>query len=148
MPQSWDMGQIILLPLRRKACCGFFAWKIRLLRSGANPEASMQTPGPPKPLYSVLNLGCPICNVHLTNVLCYIVFPSLFGPSFASCKYSGPLSYDRLDIRTTRITTEILVLTYDQILSYGPHAGQGHLSYAPHGVRKLQSEPRYACLWT
>jgi hypothetical protein len=23
MPQSWDMGQI-LLPLRRKACCGFF----------------------------------------------------------------------------------------------------------------------------
>jgi hypothetical protein len=24
MPQSWDMGQIILLPLRRKACCGFF----------------------------------------------------------------------------------------------------------------------------
>jgi hypothetical protein len=24
MPQSWDMGQIILLPLRRKAFCGFF----------------------------------------------------------------------------------------------------------------------------
>jgi hypothetical protein len=24
MPQSWDMGQIVLLPLRRKACCGFF----------------------------------------------------------------------------------------------------------------------------
>jgi hypothetical protein len=24
MPQSWDMGQIILLPLRRKACWGFF----------------------------------------------------------------------------------------------------------------------------
>jgi hypothetical protein len=23
MSQSWDMGQIILLPLRRKACCGF-----------------------------------------------------------------------------------------------------------------------------
>jgi hypothetical protein len=24
MPQSWDMGQVGLLPLRRKACCGFF----------------------------------------------------------------------------------------------------------------------------
>jgi hypothetical protein len=24
IPQSWDMGQILLLPLRRKACCGFF----------------------------------------------------------------------------------------------------------------------------
>jgi hypothetical protein len=52
-------------------------------------------------------------------------------------KYSGPSSYDRLDIRTTWVTTKILVLTYDQILSYDPH-----------GVRKLQSEPIYACLWT
>jgi hypothetical protein len=24
MPQSWDMGQILSLPLRRKACGGFF----------------------------------------------------------------------------------------------------------------------------
>jgi hypothetical protein len=62
--------------------------------------------------------------------------------------YSGPSSYDRHDIRTTWVTTKILVLTYDQILSYDPHSGQGHLSYDPHGVRKLQSEPRYVCLWT
>jgi hypothetical protein len=40
-------------------------------------------------------------------------------------EYSGPSSYDQL-----------------------PHAGQGHLSYDPHGVRKRQPEPRYACLWT
>jgi hypothetical protein len=46
------------------------------------------------------------------------------------------------------VTTKILVLTYHQILSYDPHAGQGHLSYDRHGVRKLQCEPRYACLWT
>jgi hypothetical protein len=51
MPQSWDMRQIILLPLWRKACCGFF----RRLRSGANPrswvpEGSMLTTRPPKPL--------------------------------------------------------------------------------------------------
>jgi hypothetical protein len=39
-------------------------------------------------------------------------------------------------------------LGYDQILSYDPHAGQDHLSYDPHGVCKLQCEPRYACLWT
>jgi hypothetical protein len=36
----------------------------------------------------------------------------------ASYIYSGPSSYDRLDIRTTWVTTKILVLTYDQILSY------------------------------
>jgi hypothetical protein len=24
MPQSWDMEQIMFLPFRRKACCGFF----------------------------------------------------------------------------------------------------------------------------
>jgi hypothetical protein len=58
------------------------------------------------------------------------------------CMYSGPSSYDRFDIRTTWLTTKTLVLTYDQILSYDPHAGQGHLSYELNGVRKLQSEPR------
>jgi hypothetical protein len=48
------MGQIILLPLRRKARCGFFpAGKIRRLRSGANPrswvpEAGMLTTRPAK----------------------------------------------------------------------------------------------------
>jgi hypothetical protein len=45
-------------------------------------------------------------------------------------------SYDRLDIRTTWVTTKNFGLTYDQVLSYDPHAGQGHLSYDPHGVRK------------
>jgi hypothetical protein len=42
-----------------------------------------------------------------------------------SANYSGTSSYDRLDIRTTWVTTKILVLTYDQILSYDPHGGQG-----------------------
>jgi hypothetical protein len=55
MPQICDMGQTALLPLRRKARCGFFAQKIRLLRPGSNrlswvPEASMLTTRPPKPL--------------------------------------------------------------------------------------------------
>jgi hypothetical protein len=54
------------------------------------------------------------------------------------------LTYEQLGLRPKLI----LVLTNDQILSYDPHAGQGHFSYDPHGVRKLQSEPRYACLWT
>jgi hypothetical protein len=53
------------------------------------------------------------------------------------CIYSGPSSYDRLDIRTTWVTTNMVLMTCDQILSYDPHAGQGHLSYDPHGVRKL-----------
>ena len=34
MPQSWDMGQILLLPLRRKACWGFLLPK--------NPTASAE----------------------------------------------------------------------------------------------------------
>jgi hypothetical protein len=50
--------------------------------------------------------------------------------------------YDLFDIRTTWITTIILVLTYDQILSYHPHSGQGQLSFDSHGVRNLQYEPR------
>jgi hypothetical protein len=36
-------------------------------------------------------------------------------------------------------------LTYEQL---GLRPKILVLSYDPHGVRKLQSEPRYACLWT
>ena len=38
MPQIYDMGPTALLPLRRKACWGFFALKIRRLRPGLNPR--------------------------------------------------------------------------------------------------------------
>jgi hypothetical protein len=53
MPQICDMGQTALLPHQRKACCGFFARKIRRLQPGSNPrswvpEASMLIPRPPK----------------------------------------------------------------------------------------------------
>jgi hypothetical protein len=76
MPQSWNMGQIILLPLRRKACCGFFpAGEIRRLRSGANPrswvpEASMLTPRPPKPLAVKLTLFRDVtpCSLIVSNL--------------------------------------------------------------------------------
>jgi hypothetical protein len=34
--------------------------------------------------------------------------------------YSGPSSYDRLDIRTTWLRPKILVLTYDQSLELRP----------------------------
>jgi hypothetical protein len=39
-------------------------------------------------------------------------------------EYSGPASYDRLDIRPTWVTTKIFVLTYDQISSYDPRQRQ------------------------
>jgi hypothetical protein len=61
MPQSWDMGQILLLP-KEGMLWIFTAGKIRRLRSGAKPrswvpEASMLTPRPPK-----RNLcSCTIC---------------------------------------------------------------------------------------
>jgi hypothetical protein len=39
MPQTHDMGPPVLLPLRRKACWGFFSpRKIRRLRPGLNPR--------------------------------------------------------------------------------------------------------------
>jgi hypothetical protein len=43
MPQSWDVGHIILLPLRRKAYWGFFGCpKIQRLRPGLNPKLNVQ----------------------------------------------------------------------------------------------------------
>ena len=59
MPQSWDMGQILSLPLQRKAVRHSEDYsdtrKFQLLRPGSNPrtrvpEARMLTTRPPKPL--------------------------------------------------------------------------------------------------
>jgi hypothetical protein len=54
------------------------------------------------------------------------------------------LTYEKLGLRQ-----KIIVLTYDQSLELRPACRSGgHLGDDPHGIRKLQSEPRYACLWT
>jgi hypothetical protein len=37
------------------------------------------------PFYSVLYTGCPNFNFQMADVLYYVVFPSLFRPSFGSC---------------------------------------------------------------
>ena len=63
MPQSWDMGQILSLPLRRKACRG----KIQRLGPRLNPrtrvpEASMLTTRKPKPSLRVLDVHYPAHN--------------------------------------------------------------------------------------
>jgi hypothetical protein len=70
--------------------------------------------------------------------------------------YSWPSSYDRPDIRTIWVTTKILVLTYDQSLELRPECRSkpkrvlacAVVNKDPRCVRKRQSEPRYACLWT
>jgi len=58
MPQIYDMGPTALLPLRRKACWGFFrpknpdgfgpVWTRELGTKGQHA-----TPRPPKPIYSI-----------------------------------------------------------------------------------------------
>ena len=54
MQQSWDMGQILSLPLPRKACWGLFGHPKKSNGFGRVrtrvPEASMLTTRPPKPL--------------------------------------------------------------------------------------------------
>jgi hypothetical protein len=81
---------------------------------------------------------------RVTFTLTFFTLDKIFAAT-----YSGPSSYDRLDIRTTWVTTKNFSFGLaTKVLSYDPHASQGHLSYDLHGVRKLQSEPRYACLWT
>ena len=61
MPQNWDMGEILSLPLRRKASEDFSdARKIQRLRPGliprtGLPKVSMRTTRPPKPSGSTVN---------------------------------------------------------------------------------------------
>ena len=55
MPQIYDMGPTALLPLRRKACWGFFRPKNPTASAGFEPanlgtKGQHATPRPPKPL--------------------------------------------------------------------------------------------------
>ena len=55
MPQIYDMGPTALLPLRRKACWGFFRAKNPTVSAGFDPanlgtKGQHATPRPPKPL--------------------------------------------------------------------------------------------------
>jgi hypothetical protein len=55
MPQSWDMGHYLTSPPKEGMLRIFIYGKIQRLRPGLNPrtwepEASMQTTRPPKPL--------------------------------------------------------------------------------------------------
>jgi hypothetical protein len=56
MPQSWDMGQIILLPLRRKACCGFFKQE---KSNGFGRERTRESPDRPARSQSLYRLSYP-----------------------------------------------------------------------------------------
>jgi len=90
MPQICDMGQTALLPLRRRACWGFFsARKIRRLRPALNrrcwvPEASTLTTRPPKHLFcsSIHKTLAEVkLNGHLylvVNVTFFHFYPTLF----------------------------------------------------------------------
>ena len=52
MPQSWDMGQVLSLPLRRMVCWGLFGYPKNPTASNPRirvPEASMLTTRLPKP---------------------------------------------------------------------------------------------------
>ena len=104
MPQSWDMGQILLLPLRRKACWGFYARKIQRLRPGLNPqtwvpEDSMLTTRPPKP-------SCLYVNVYCTTAAClnpiavnkYISKLALSGPMCCSVPRTNSTAEHRPDV--------------------------------------------------
>ena len=56
MPQIYDMGPTALLPLRRKACWGFFRPKNPTASAGFEPanlgtKGQHATPRPPKPLF-------------------------------------------------------------------------------------------------
>jgi hypothetical protein len=57
MPQSCDIGQTALLPLQRKACCGFFRPK--------NPAASAG--------FEPAILGSYLLTYLLTNLLTYLL---------------------------------------------------------------------------
>ena len=78
MPQSWDMGQILSLPLRRKACWGLFGHQKNPMASAEfepatrGPEANMLTSRPLNPVNLILFLSFPnfeFCHIFKLFIL-------------------------------------------------------------------------------
>ena len=65
MPQNWDLGQILLHPLQRKACWGFLRPKNPTASAGFEP-ANLGATRPPKPSYLrvCLPVSCPYCKLE------------------------------------------------------------------------------------
>jgi hypothetical protein len=110
------MGPTALLPLRRKACWGFFASKIRRLRPSANPrtwipKASMLTTRPPKLLYCtgyrILFLG----HFYIWLQQIYYVLPQIYYV-LPQIYYVLPQIYYVLP-QIYCVTTDILCVTTD-----------------------------------
>ena len=84
MPQIYDMGSTALLPLRRKACWGFFRPKNPTASAGFEPanlgtKGQHATPRPPKPVTIIwkmslcawrVNSSGMWCSCHMCNFLC------------------------------------------------------------------------------
>ena len=86
MPQSWDMGHIILLPLQERHTEDFpDARKIQRLWPGLNPRtrvpvASMLTTRPPKPSQRVRK---PLWNLYNFQLLLKFVILGRVGNCFS-----------------------------------------------------------------
>ena len=85
MPQNWDTGQILSLPLRRKPCGGFFRLRPGLNSRTPVPDASMLTTSPPKP-----SAGYNTCHSILFCIKAgdeFMIKFSLFFPNFLHFGY-------------------------------------------------------------
>ena len=99
MPQIYDMGPTALLPLRRKACWGFFRPKNPTASTGFEPsnlgtKGQHATPRPPKPIdklytpdntvvlgllypYRIITLGATKACWGTSTLFCKIYFTSV-----------------------------------------------------------------------
>jgi len=79
-PKIGEMPQELKVKTRPTSCIFFFF--IRRLTSFVKGFGLLNDVFP---FYSILDTDCPIFDIQLTDILYYIVFPSLFGPSLGSC---------------------------------------------------------------
>jgi hypothetical protein len=148
MPQSWDMGQILSLPLRRKACWGFFSCteKIQRLRR-ANPrtrvpESSMLTTWPPLcvtfDLYVLMD-----SKHHCTTTITISTTPIHFAYS--------PLLLINKNVKRFILSHDTKALSWNKVRLYSvfslrPGWGVGSQRHVPAAL-PLRKIPGFYCMW-
>ena len=103
MPQIYDLGPTALLPLRRKACWGFFRpLKIRRLRPGLNPRTRVLKAST-LPLDHRSRLGC-----------AYILQQNVQTPH--SVEYTGSKQFSLTQLFTNK--TNFFILQHLHVSAY------------------------------
>ena len=114
MPQSWDMGQIVSLPLRRKACWGLFGHPKNPTASAGYEPANSGTRGQFQ-IWPQWPQSRKVLQLTPTTPFCLFVYETWRNETQAS-NLSCAVQNNIMRVFSVRVTSSVLQQKYDNAI--------------------------------